>query len=105
MSKKPRDITLVKPDEMISWLMDLNSNWAVLRNTRSFMEGQPTEYWKKFDACMGEAFQLQIALMKLHMGPLANGDSQSPSPATPDSPPNSAAEQPQASERPASKEG
>ena len=64
-SATPALAKLVKPDEMIAWLTDLNSNWAVLRNTRSFLEGQPVEYWKKFDACMGEAFELQIALMKL----------------------------------------
>jgi hypothetical protein len=64
-TREAKDITLVEPDDMINWLTDLNSNWAVLRNTRSFMEGQPKEYWKKFDACMGKAFELQIALMKL----------------------------------------
>jgi hypothetical protein len=64
-TREAKDITLIKPDDMIDWLTDLNSNWAVLRNTRSFMEGQPKEYWKKFDICMGEAFKLQIALMKL----------------------------------------
>jgi hypothetical protein len=66
---KASQIVPEKRDEMVSWLTDLNSNWAVLRNTRSFMEGQPSEYWKKFDACMGEAFELQIALMKLAATP------------------------------------
>lgn len=58
-------LELIKPHDMVSWLNELNSNWAVCRNTRSFLEGQPSEYWKKFDAAMGEAFQLQVALMKL----------------------------------------
>ena len=52
-------------DEMILWLTDLNGNWAVLRNTRSYLEGEPKEYWKKFDKAMGKAFELQVTLMKL----------------------------------------
>ena len=75
-----RDITLVKPDDMIAWLTDLNANWSVLRNTRSFLEGEPSEYWKKFDTCMGEAFELLIALTKLR----ANAElARTPQPAKP----------------------
>jgi hypothetical protein len=66
-------IELVKVDDMVDWLNELNSNWAVLRNTRSFIEGQPREYWKEFDECMRYAFDLQIALMKLRGSGAADG--------------------------------
>lgn len=65
VTKKFNDtISPVATDEMLSCLNSLNMNWAVCRNTRSFQEGQPAEYWKKFDSAMGEAFKLQITLMK-----------------------------------------
>jgi len=71
-------VELVMPDEMIAWLNDLNSNWSVCRNTRSFIEGEPSEYWKKFDKAMGKAFELQVALMKLRQ-PAAPTGSELPS--------------------------
>ena len=61
-------LVLQKPDDMIAWLNDLGSTWAVLRNCRDFMEaakGGLGHYWKQLDKLMGTGFELQIALMKL----------------------------------------
>jgi hypothetical protein len=51
-------------EQVIRVLNGLGENWAVCRNTRSFKEGEPSEYWKEFDRWMGEAFKLQVDLMQ-----------------------------------------
>jgi HD-like signal output (HDOD) protein len=51
-------------EKIISCLANLSHNWAVLRNTRSFAEEEPAGYWKEFDKCMGDAFNLQLELMR-----------------------------------------
>lgn len=61
-------IKLPELDDLLSLLNDLNSNWSVCRNSRSFIEGEPLEYWKRFDAAMGKVFELQMTLMKQKPG-------------------------------------